>query len=113
MTEGIIGIYDQLCNVVGCRYNSEYFVCSGLTMGTSKEDSINCAFEAIARREAHELQLQQKTKNKNNNRFLEKNRVEGSASKKCGNQEAANTPVKKGYSAIPCWFTWFIFNSSK
>lgn len=113
MTEGIIGIYDQLCNVVGCRYNSEHFVCSGLTMGTSKEDSINRAFEAIARREAHELQLQQKNKNKNNNRFPEKNIAEGSASKKRGNQEAANTPVKKGYSATPCWFTWFIFNSSK
>lgn len=65
-------------------------------MGTSKEDSINRAFEAIARREAHELQLQQKNKNKNNNRFPEKNRVDGSASKKRGNQEAANTPAKKG-----------------
>ncbi|XP_076899747.1 ribonuclease MRP protein subunit POP4-like [Bidens hawaiensis] len=44
----------------------------------------NLAFEAIAWREAHELKLQQK--NKNNKRFLEKNRAEDFAStpsKKC------------------------------
>lgn len=44
----------------------------------------NLAFEAIARREAHELQLQQK--NKNNKRFLEKTRAE----------DFASTPSKKG-----------------
>lgn len=69
-----------------------------MTTGTSIQDSTNPAFEAIARREAYELQLQQK--NKNNKRSLEKNRAVGSASL---NQEvalstnAASTPSKKGY----------------
>lgn len=62
---------------------------------------MNPAFEAIARREAHQLQLQQQ-KNNTNNRFLDKNRAESSANLKRTNQEvtpstnAANTPSKKG-----------------
>ncbi|KAI3705334.1 hypothetical protein L1987_75570 [Smallanthus sonchifolius] len=62
-----------------------------MTTGRHTQDSTNLAFEAIARREAYELQLQQK--NKNSKRTLEKNRVEGSANL---NQEGASTPSKKG-----------------
>ncbi|KAL9992447.1 putative ribonuclease P [Helianthus debilis subsp. tardiflorus] len=75
-----------------------------MTTGTSTQAPTNLAFEAIARREAFERQLQQQ-KNKNNNRFLEKNRVEGSANLKrdsAPSTNAASTPSKKGkYS-----FTW-------
>ncbi|KAC9313687.1 hypothetical protein E3N88_46004 [Mikania micrantha] len=68
-----------------------------MTTGTQIQDSKNVAFDAIARREAYELQLQQKVKN--NKRLLEKNKLEGSANL---NQEAAvstnaaSTPSKKG-----------------
>ncbi|XP_024980588.1 uncharacterized protein LOC112517402 [Cynara cardunculus var. scolymus] len=69
-------------------------------MGTSIQDPKNRAFEAIARREVYELQLQQK--HKHNKRSLEKNTVESSADFKCTNQEvppsssAENIPSKKG-----------------
>lgn len=56
-------------------------------MGTSMQDPKNRAFEAIARREAHALQLQQN--HKNNKRSLE-----NSADFK--SKSAANTPSKKG-----------------
>nr|XP_043631700.1 ribonuclease P protein subunit p29 [Erigeron canadensis]XP_043631701.1 ribonuclease P protein subunit p29 [Erigeron canadensis]XP_043631702.1 ribonuclease P protein subunit p29 [Erigeron canadensis]XP_043631703.1 ribonuclease P protein subunit p29 [Erigeron canadensis] len=69
-------------------------------MGTSIKDQTNPAFEAIARREAFELHLQQMN---NNKRLSDKNRVDqGSASLKRTNQQissstnAANTPSKKG-----------------
>ncbi|KAJ0908595.1 putative ribonuclease P [Helianthus annuus] len=75
-----------------------------MTTGTSTQAPTNLAFEAIARREAFERQLQQQ-KNKNTNRFLEKNRVKGSANlnrDSAPSTNAASTPSKKGkYS-----FTW-------
>ncbi|CAH1442438.1 unnamed protein product [Lactuca virosa] len=56
-------------------------------MGTSIQEPKNRAFEAIARREAHELQLQQN--HKNNKRFLE-------SSADLKSKSAANTMSKKG-----------------
>ncbi|KAI3504133.1 hypothetical protein L1887_32678 [Cichorium endivia] len=55
--------------------------------GTKMEDPKNRAFEAIARREAHALQLQEKQKNKK--RFLE-------SSADLKSTSTANTPSKKG-----------------
>lgn len=74
-------------------------------MGTSNDDPINRAFEAIARREAHDLHLQQQKISNINKRY------EGSASLKRTYQDvalssnAANIPSKKGYLANPCSFT--------
>ncbi|KAI3809364.1 hypothetical protein L1987_25336 [Smallanthus sonchifolius] len=59
-----------------------------MTTGTPIQDSTNPAFEAIARREAYELQLQQK--NKNNKRVLEKNQEVALST------SSASTPSKKG-----------------
>ncbi|KAK9078641.1 hypothetical protein SSX86_002698 [Deinandra increscens subsp. villosa] len=68
-----------------------------MTTSTSVQDPTNLAFDAIARREAYELQLQQK--NKNNKRVFQNNRVEGSPSlnqKGVLSTNAATTPSKKG-----------------
>ncbi|KAK9048673.1 hypothetical protein SSX86_032362 [Deinandra increscens subsp. villosa] len=69
-----------------------------MTTSTSVQDPTNLAFDAIARREAYELQLQQK--NKNNKRVFQNNRVEGSPSlnqKGVLSTNAATTPSKKGF----------------
>lgn len=87
-----------MCKVVECRYTGNLY--AAMTMSTGIQDPMNRAFEAIARREAHELQLKQK--HKNNKRSLEENTVENSADFKRKNQEvppsssAANIPSKKG-----------------